>query len=128
MYIVRWLFEARVYALTDFDGNVFYVGCTTRSLKERLFGHLGHAKAYDNWTINEKCEKIRTLDFKVKIIELERLGVFGIDNREAARFGAVYEKKWIDKFISEGIALTNCEHTEKKARKKYRNENRSIKY
>lgn len=120
-YIVQWLFEVKIYALTDCSDNVFYIGCTTKILKDRLCAHLSSTRAWDSWRKSRKDEKIRELDFRVNIKELERFGVFGIDKREVVRNADLFERRWIEKYIDEGIDLCNtvfikdkCERESKK--------------
>lgn len=107
-YIVRWLFEAKVYALTDFDDNVFYIGCTTKPLFKRLQLHIGGTKSYDSWRNSRKDEKVRALDFKVKIKELHSFGIFGVNKSEAIRKAAFIENQWIKKYLDAGCDLCNC--------------------
>jgi len=35
-----WMGYVKIYSLSDYDGNVFYIGCTSSSLKTRLSNHL----------------------------------------------------------------------------------------
>lgn len=104
-------FEAKIYTLTDFDNNVFYVGCTTVGLKQRLQQHLSSCNSYDSWSNSLKVQKIRSLNFRVRINELETVVVFATNRRCASRKAEVYERRWIKKFEGMGIELCNCSFT-----------------
>lgn len=105
--------EATIYALTDFEDNVFYIGCTVRDLNKRLIGHIASSKAYKCWSNNLKDQKVRSLEFKVKIKKLDSITVKGVDSREACRSAAWLESRWIKKYLSNGISLCNCSYTER---------------
>lgn len=107
-YIVRWLFEAKIYALTDFDDKIFYIGCTTRSLKTRLQMHIGESKQHNSWSNSRRIQKIRALNCNVKIKELHSFGTFGINKSEAIRNAAIIENEWIRKYLDAGVDLCNC--------------------
>lgn len=102
------MFNARIYALTDNDDNVFYVGCTLKSLNNRLIQHISATKTHDGWANSRKNQKIRSLNYQVKIKELESFAVVGKEKREAQRNAAAFENKWINKFLKDGVELTNC--------------------
>lgn len=117
MYTVRWLFEAKIYGLTDMEDKIFYIGCTTMKPVERLRLHVNKTKMYDSWSNNRKDQKIRSLDHKIKMVVLHSFGVFGIDKREAAKFASIEEERWIKKYLEAGVELVNCTDW-KKHRKK----------
>lgn len=107
-YIVRWLFEAKIYALTDFDDKIFYIGCTTKPLKVRLQMHLGNVKQHGSWSNSKRVQRIRMLNENVKIKELYSFGTFGINKSEAIRKASFIETVWIKKYLDAGFDLCNC--------------------
>ena len=99
------------YSLSDMDGNVFYVGMTCNP-NQRLYFHLMGAKrsTYEN---RGKCEKIRSLDYKIKMNILEKTIMYRNVNPEIAEF------RWMQHFMSLGVKLTNirtCRSDYKKIR------------
>lgn len=109
---------ALIYVLTDMSDNVFYVGCTIQPLETRLVQHFAEAKSKANYGNAAKNEKIRSLDFKVKIKEVERVLVSpsrrGSKGYCLNRQGHKAENEWILKFHRMGIPLTNREYWLKK--------------
>lgn len=106
-YIVRKLFDVRIYALADFSGNVFYIGATTVKLWQRKFQHVQTSKPFTQFSRSPRAKKIRELDYKIKIIELDVAGCFGVDRREAQINAQGIEMKWIKRFLDEGVELVN---------------------
>lgn len=106
--------EVKIYALTDLEDKVFYVGCTTRGLKNRLCGHLSGARAWESWRNSLKDQKIRSLNFRVKIKELQSVFVLAFDHGYAQKSAEKLEEKWIKAYLNIGVELCNCEFTENK--------------
>lgn len=102
------LFDVRIYALTDFDDNVFYVGCTSMKLRKRLLCHLQEARVTAFYSNNRKCAKIISLDFNVKIKELDFLIVKAYKKAKAPIKAKWLEEVWINRFVLNGHELTNC--------------------
>lgn len=96
---------AKIYTLSDYKGNVFYVGCTIQKLQYRLYAHLYCAK---NGTHNKaKAALIKSLDYKIIIKEVDRVEVTG-KNGWSMKFDArVLEREWVKKYIDMGHKLTN---------------------
>ena len=101
--------RAYVYVLTDMDKNVFYVGCTTQTLTNRLLGHLNAAKKNYPYTNIAKNEKIRSLDFNVLIKEVDCVTVKAISSKKAILLAEKLEHQWIVKIYTSGIMLFNSQ-------------------
>lgn len=99
--------KATIYALTDYEDKVFYIGCTTQSLLLRLSGHISEARKNWPYTNQLKNEKIRALDYRIRIKELETVAVSGRNSACAQRSAAPIEHDWIKKFSKEGVELCN---------------------
>lgn len=106
--------EVKIYALSDYQDNVFYIGCTTRGLKHRLQLHLSQCKVYESWSNSLKNQKIRSLNFEVKIKELQTVSVVARDLRSAQKSAEHIEEKWIKAYLNIGVDLCNCEFTDNK--------------
>lgn len=98
---------AVIYVLTDLNGNVFYVGCTIKPLEFRLKLHLSDAKANRRFTNKVKNEKIRSLDYKVLIKEVDRILGGGYKGYQINSAGRKLEMDWILKYHNSGCQLTN---------------------
>lgn len=85
---------AFIYALTDFENNIRYIGCTTTSLEKRLKCHLrSKEKTYkQNWIKHNK-----TKNLPINIILIEEVNLDVIFQRE------IY---WIN-FYKDKTKLTN---------------------
>lgn len=98
---------ARIYILSDMDGNVFYVGCTIQPLFVRLKMHLCEAKINHSFTNKAKNKKIQLLDFKVLITEVDRMEVSGYEGYQMTNKAKDLELSWVKKYKSMGCQLTN---------------------
>lgn len=98
---------ARVYMLSDFEGNVFYIGCTIQPLSVRLKMHLQEAKTNRVFTNKDKNKKIKELDFKVLVTELEKVEVSGYKGYQMNGRARDVEMKWLIHYHNTGSLLTN---------------------
>ena len=99
---------AKIYTLSDVLGNVFYVGCTIGSLEQRLKNHLSDSKGQLRRFMNqEKNTKIRALEYKILIKEVDRMEVSGWKGYQMNCQARPLEYKWIIKFHKAGANLTN---------------------
>lgn len=96
---------AKIYTLSDYDGIVFYVGCTSRSLEQRLTGHILQAKKALHF--DKKCLKIRKCGFKIFINEIDSVYITGSRPKFALPDAYKKEKEWIARYFLEGHPLTN---------------------
>lgn len=115
-YLVRNLFDAKIYALTDVEENIFYVGCTLNSLKKRRAEHIKGSVEGAAYSRGKKAQKIRSLNYDILIQELCSFGVFGLNKREAQINAFPIEKIWVDKMLSDGHPLCNVVHVTKPAK------------
>lgn len=98
---------AFIYVLTDLFDNVFYVGCTIQPIEKRLQVHIIESRASRPNTNKAKIEKIRSLDYNVKIKEIARVWVKGYKGYEMNAGGRKLEREWMLKYHRMGCDLTN---------------------
>lgn len=100
---------AKIYTLTDFFGNVFYVGCTTQDLKTRLSCHIARFTNPKKWSNQKKINKIIELDFKVNINLIEQK--FLSDQKPIYIQHKMRERElyWIKYYMNLGFDLCNRE-------------------
>lgn len=106
----RFCGVATIYALCDENDTVFYVGCTTKDPKVRLYGHIQEAKANEVWQNQHKNNKIRSLNYVVFVRVLEAFPVKGSTVHAARKKGEKVERLWIKAFLRMGAELTNKVH------------------
>lgn len=106
----------KVYSLADKKGNVFYVGYTSKSLEYRLSQHVNGSRPYQieiekpgHLKISAKAEHIRKLNFKVVATVIDIAWVASQHGYVIPSIGRRLEKKWIQKYLDLGYALTNRE-------------------
>lgn len=99
---------AKVYGLYDKDGNLFYIGLTTMLIDKRLAQHISDAR--QPYNKSNKSKHIRALRFKVNISVLDILWLTNSDPYFDLAEARQLERNWIQKFTSDGIALTNSQH------------------
>jgi hypothetical protein len=99
---------AVIYVLTDYSDNIFYVGCTIRPLAQRLKLHLNEAKGDYKNTNKVKNEKIRSIDYKVLIKEIDRVKGQGYNGYQINAAGRKRETLWMLKYHFAGCNLANC--------------------
>lgn len=102
-------YTAIIYSLSDADG-VFYVGCTTGTVEQRLQGHIGDAKFWHRdkeGSTNPKIQRIIKSNFQVVATILEITEVQGLSRRSAATHGSHLERKWIQHFKEQGCEMCN---------------------
>lgn len=95
---------AKIYTLMDIDGGVFYVGCTTQPLQQRLNLHILQSKRIGK---SDKDKKIKSLQYKVIIKEVDRMWVTAIKGQWALAKAKYLEGQWIIKYKEMGFDLTN---------------------
>ena len=100
---------AKIYALTDADDHIFYVGMTTSPLQVRLTNHLTETNY--PWANSAKCKKIRALKRKVLIKTLDIIWLTGDTVNANLSKAKALEVQWIRKMIDAGIELTNRQKT-----------------
>lgn len=98
---------AKIYCLADEFENIFYIGCTTRSLAQRLAAHLSEARTTPASTTNAKVKKIRALYMKVFIRELDIIWITSTNPQILPEYAIELEKFWINKYFDGGVELTN---------------------
>lgn len=99
---------AKVYVLSDENGNVFYVGCCLRDLSQRLKSHLVEAKGTNSTATNHKKNAIiRSLDYHVLITEIDRMWVTSIKPSWALIKSRDLEYAWINHYRSMGYEMCN---------------------
>lgn len=103
---------AKVYTLSDNNGNVFYVGCTVLDMVTRFRGHLSEAKNCTS-AYNVKSSHIRSLNYKVIATIVEIKWVTGTCATHAQKKLLKDENKWIKTYINLGYKLLNREAKDK---------------
>lgn len=98
---------AKIYVLTDRHIVPFYVGCTVQELMTRRSGHITEARKNMSFTNPVKNEKIRSLDFKIRVRLLFLIHVKAETKWLAQRSCAHIERYWIRRLINEGYELCN---------------------
>lgn len=100
---------AKVYTLSDQNGNVFYVGCTLQKMETRIAGHIYDACGNKYSTNQKKNSVIRSLNYKVVVKIVDILWVTASTRKSAARQREikVLEAEWILKFYNLGYDLCN---------------------
>jgi predicted GIY-YIG superfamily endonuclease len=99
----------KIYTLSDKSGNIFYVGCTSKTLEKRLRGHLS-----DKSNI-KKNNRIKELNNEVFINLIEEKFVSAEKAIYAQKRLAKRELYWINKFIELGYDL--CQREAEKAKR-----------
>jgi hypothetical protein len=111
---------AKIYTLSDFSGNVFYVGCTVNPIDLRLQSHLNGARSLNPNTSkyssnSSKSIKIREMEFNVAITIVDMKWVTSeFDGADAIKKAFELEKEWIKKYIDLGYSLCNREARSRK--------------
>lgn len=105
---------AKIYTISDVNGNVFYVGCTTNSIEARLAGHISEARNTNTYnklysSKSPKSVRIRELDFKIVITIVHMQWVTSFASMSALKKMARTEKEWIKKYMDLGYSLCNRE-------------------
>lgn len=100
---------AKVYTLSDENGNVFYVGCTLQKMETRIGGHIYEACGNKPSTNQKKNSVIRSLNYKVVVKIVDILWITASTRKSAARQREikVLEAEWILKFYNLGYDLCN---------------------
>lgn len=100
---------AKVYTLSDENGNVFYVGCTLQKMETRIAGHIYEASGNKPSTNQKKNSVIKSLNYKVVVKIVDMLWVTASTRKSAARQREVktLESEWILKFYNLGYDLCN---------------------
>lgn len=106
-----------VYTLSDIEGNIFYVGCSS-DLKKRLKAHITEAKGDHCYTNRKKNAKIRSLNYQILIKEIDRLEAKNYQINLAKYEGRDIEYKRIVEYHRMGFNLVN-DYDLPKALKKY---------
>lgn len=105
---------AKIYALSDNNGSVFYIGCTIKSLDERKGGHIRDAK-YNNGN-KKKNEIIRSLNYDFIITQIDQKYVTARWSNDTVSQSLPLERYWIAKYEEMGADLCNISYA--KASKK----------
>lgn len=98
---------AKIYTLSDKDGNVFYVGCTTKSITLRLAQHISEAKCNKSYANSKKNAAIRDIDYCVVAQIVDMRWVTGNKSNMLTKGARDLEKNWILKFHGMGYDLCN---------------------
>lgn len=97
---------AKVYTLSDEKGNVFYVGCTTQSVPNRLSQHITAARSGIQNNI-EKNAIIKSLDYKVRAQIVDMIWVTSRRSKDLIHKAKEFERNWIIRFHQMGYNLCN---------------------
>lgn len=98
---------AKVYTLSDKDGDVFYVGCTVHELEKRVAAHISEARSGKG--NKRKAARIVQADLEVYATIVEIKWVTERSAVDALMKMASIEKKWISKYMDLGYNLCNKE-------------------
>lgn len=98
---------AKIYTLSDENGNIFYVGCTTMRLETRLAQHISSAKNNHKYSNKRKNEIIRRLEFKIIATIVDMKWVTGRSGKSIKYLASDLEKEWINKYLELGYELVN---------------------
>jgi hypothetical protein len=96
--------KVRIYTLSDKAGDVFYVGCTTKPINERLISHINEARVSS--VGSKKNEKIAELGYEV-LATLVEIRDIEVDQWGSSREKTELEYLWINKYRALGYSLTN---------------------
>jgi hypothetical protein len=99
---------AKVYTLSDLNGDVFYVGITTGTLERRLTAHLCDARIGKGNA--KKNERIILCQFKPKISQVDIMYVTGYNSSMAMNKARFLEYEWICRFRDQGMDLANSRY------------------
>lgn len=89
----------KVYVLSDFDGNVFYVGITSKSLGVRAGQHISQAKLGSGNQIKNKIIRLLNYKFDIKVVDQIRSAKSSVARN--------LETAWIHTYSSMGFKLCN---------------------
>lgn len=103
-----WCGYVKIYSLSDKNKNIFYIGCTTRSLHARLRDHQYTASSNSLGNVR-KANKIHELDGMVFINLIEKHYAVALDWWQAQNRFLHREQYWIKKHIEMGCLLFNKE-------------------
>ena len=101
-------FYGTIYTLSTKDGNVFYVGCTIRSIEERFADHIIEAKENCRGNVR-KNTVIRDANFDIVITPTETKWATGIYSGIGMSELRKIERKWLYHFEDSGHKLCNRE-------------------
>ena len=102
------MMSVKIYALTDVEGSVFYVGQTFGPVEDRLRSHVCQARRNARFC-ERKTAKIVSLEYRVNVLVLD---VVMVKNRKEA---LKEELKWIQHYLNTGVQLVNREAVKKVA-------------
>lgn len=107
---------AKIYTLSDKNGNVFYVGCTTKPVAFRLSAHIAEARKWKISSNKIKGQKIAGLNFEI-IATVVDVKWFTYCYPKIHTWNKVkdWEKGWIKKYMDLGYNLCNREARKKVA-------------
>lgn len=97
---------AKVYTLSDENGNIFYVGCTVQPIEKRLVMHLSEARSSRAGNMR-KHEIIRSLNYSVVITVLDMKWVTAKKPSWAHAQTKTWEHEWVLKIHALGYDLCN---------------------
>lgn len=107
---------AKIYILSDSSGNVFYVGCTTQRIEQRVKQHIAEAKyCYPN-TNKKKGKIIRDCGYNVIATIVHLFWVTANKTKNLRYCTKHIEKDWIEKYRLLGYELTNRSISDKKSK------------
>jgi GIY-YIG catalytic domain len=97
----------KVYTLADKSGNVFYVGCTTMTVEQRLCQHISEAKRNSKGTNTRKNLIISKLNYEIVATIVDMVWLTSSRSRLSGQRINKIEKKWIEKYVALGYELCN---------------------
>lgn len=97
----------KIYTLTDLENIPFYVGCTVLELRVRMMNHIYDSRLDKTYSNVLKNNKIRSLNFQIKIKALFIVPVDNCRGYLARRRGEQIETYWIQRMLTEGYELCN---------------------
>lgn len=105
----------KIYTLSDKAGNVFYVGCTMATMRNRMAAHITQAKRNRHGTNRRKNEIIAGLNFEIVATIVDLIWITANCHKLFTNYKfKEAEKKWIKKYSSLGYDLCNREVIKKK--------------
>lgn len=93
--------------MADHNGNVFYIGCTTRRMELRLANHISEAKRNKKSGNHRKNEIIRKLDYSIVCTIIDTKWATSEYRHSLKDMAIKLEKEWIKKYTELGYQLCN---------------------
>lgn len=105
---------AKIYTLSDNEGNVFYVGMTSGPLENRVDAHIADARLNKPKSNQRKNEKIASLNYKITATIVDKVWVSNVYSAFSSYRCRQLEDEWMQKFLDAGAPLLNIRMPKKK--------------